>query len=105
MSDTTFTAPKGPFVALLLLSVAFAAWVVFQSVQLLSERNTLEALRTAQAQSLSQSQKLRGELDSIASNTQRLAESGNASARLIVDELRKRGITINPDAQSSPPPR
>ena len=42
--------------------------------------------------------KLRGLLDGLAADTQRLADRGNANAALRVTELSKRGITINPQA-------
>jgi hypothetical protein len=37
----------------------------------------------------------------MAVETQKLADLGNANARLIVDELRKRGITINRPAEGA----
>ena len=42
--------------------------------------------------------KLRTSLDSLAADTQRLADRGNANAALLVTELKRRGITINPQA-------
>jgi hypothetical protein len=45
--------------------------------------------------------KLRASLDALAADTQRLADTGNANAALLVAELKKRGITINPNP--SPP--
>ena len=46
--------------------------------------------------------KLREGLDTLAKQTQLLANKGNTSAKLIVDELKKRGITINPDSAPAP---
>ena len=43
----------------------------------------------------------RAKLDKVARETQQLADRGNPNAKFVVDELRKRGITINPTA--SPP--
>ena len=48
------------------------------------------------------SKKLRDQLDGLARETQLLANKGNAGARLIVDELKKRGITINPEPPATP---
>ena len=42
--------------------------------------------------------KLRTSLDGLAADTQGLADCGNANAALLVTELKKRGITINPQA-------
>ena len=47
--------------------------------------------------------KLRSSLDALARETAILADRGNAGARLIVDELRKRGVTINPKAPPAGP--
>ena len=45
--------------------------------------------------------KVRTQLDLIAKQMSMLAAQGNLGARVIIDELRKRGVTINPGA---PPP-
>lgn len=53
----------GPFIPIVLLAVAFVAWLGFQGWQL-------------------------------------VAEQGNANARVVVGELRRRGVTINPDGSA-----
>jgi hypothetical protein len=45
-----------------------------------------------------QAEKVRSTLDRLALETQKLADAGNPSARIVVDELRRRGVTINPPA-------
>jgi len=37
-------------------------------------------------------------IDSIAAGVKRLSDGGNANARVIVDELARRGVTINPNS-------
>jgi uncharacterized protein HemX len=84
------------FVPALLLALAFVLWLAFQAVQLVHEQQQLNAA-TANLQSQAQvATKLRAALDALATSTARLAADGNANARVIVDELRKRGVTINP---------
>ena len=68
--------------------------------QLLRERDALDTARTNQERLMENSKKLRDQLDGIARETQLLANKGNAGAKLIVDELKKRGITIS----TEPPP-
>ena len=80
--------------------VAATAWSGFQWYQLQLESETLTALRGNQASQLQQAQKVRATLDAMAQETQRLADTGNANARLVVEELRKRGITINRPASA-----
>jgi hypothetical protein len=87
-----------PFVPLLLLMIGLLIWSGAQMFQLFSERSTLKTLLSNQAAPFAASQKMRVQLDAVASGTQRLADQGNQNARLVVEELRKRGITISPTA-------
>lgn len=88
-----------PFLPLLLVVLAVFLWSGFQCYQLFGERQSLIATHGNQQRALDESAKVRGSLDALARETAVLADRGNASARLIVDELRKRGVTINPNAQ------
>jgi hypothetical protein len=88
----------GVFLPLLLLLVSSVGWFGFQASQLVAERTILRQSREAQQVQVQQSQQLRDSLDALASDTARLAERGNPNAQLVVDELRKRGVTIDPGA-------
>ena len=114
MNDSVNTRSPNVFVPLVLLCAGLLIWAGAQLFQLLNEHSTLKTLLSNQAAPFAASQKLRVQLDAVASGTQRLADSGNQNARLVVEELRKRGITINanstpaapvalPDANSQPP--
>ena len=92
---------KSAFVPILVLAAAFLAWSVFQAIMLVVESKTLAKARENQEVQKKNADNVRQALDGLARDTARLADRGNAGARLIVDELRKRGVTINPDA---PPP-
>lgn len=83
------------FVPLLLGGLALLGWLGFQAQQLMVERLGLQTAYASQQQTVDNSAKLRASLDTLAADTQRLADSGNASARTLVDELKKRGVTIN----------
>ena len=85
------------FVPVLLLALAVALWFCFQTVQLLKERAALGTTMAAQDKTMQEAKKLRDSLDAVARETALLADRGNQNAKLIVDELRKRGITINPN--------
>lgn len=89
-----------PFLPLLLALLAVFLWSGFQCYQLFGERQSLLTAHANQQRMLDESTKLRGSLDALARETAVLADQGNAGARLIVDELRKRGVTINPNAQA-----
>jgi len=88
---------------LALVVVSWSAWVVFQTTQLVSERTNLERLKVGQESAFQQSVKTRAEIDSIANDIARLATQGNSGAQLIVTELQKRGITIDPSKKTVPP--
>jgi hypothetical protein len=87
------------FWPLLIIGVATASWSGFQSYQLVREHEALKKLHANQEALVQNAVKLRAQLDGIAADTQRLADAGNANAQAIVAELRRRGITINPESQ------
>lgn len=92
---------RNPFVPLLLGTSALLAWFGLQTWLLSEEGATLQAAHASQQQTVDNATKLRQSLDAIAADTQRLADSSNPNARLLVQELRRRGITINPDAPAA----
>ena len=94
---------RSVFIPLLILALAVAGWGAFQLTQLLRERDSLDVARTNQERPMENSKKLRDQLDGIARETQLLANKGNAGAKLIVDELKKRGITISTDPPAAAP--
>ena len=93
--------PPSAFVPLLLAGLAVLGWLGFQAQQQYAERQILQSAYASQQQTVDSAGKLRASLDVLAADTQRLADSGNPNARALVDELKKRGVTIN---SASPPP-
>ena len=87
-----------PFLPLLLLVVAAVVWPAFQCYQLVLEKQGLATVYTNQSRQYEDAGKLRAQLDAIARETANLADKGNPGAKLIVGELAKRGVTINPNA-------
>ena len=95
--------PHSAFVPVLLFGLAVLAVLGWQTWVLVSERGALNTAHAAQQQTVDNAGKLRASLDTLAADTQRLADRGNANAALLVTELKKRGITINPAAAGSAP--
>jgi hypothetical protein len=93
---------RGPFVPALLLALAVLSWTGFQTWQFLAEQSNLQLAIGNQQPQVQQSQKVRAALESLATRTARIAQSGNANATIVVEELRKRGITIDPDSTPQP---
>jgi len=83
--------------------VTFFIWITFQTTQLVRENGMLKSLMASQETAIQEATKLRTQLDSVAKGTAELAQQGNANAKLIIEELRKRGITINPGTPGEPP--
>jgi hypothetical protein len=98
-------ASPSPFVPLLLIMFAVLAWMGVQTIELARERRLLDEAYAAQARGLEEAHKLRAAADSLAGKTLKPADGGNADAQLVVANLRRRGITINPSVPSPPPPR
>ena len=92
------------FVPVFLLALTYVAWTVFQTTQLVVERNALQTLRSNQDKQVEESKKVRERFESLSRETQLLANRGNRGAQLIMEELRRRGITITTDVPSQPPP-
>jgi hypothetical protein len=93
------------FAPLLLLTVTLLSWLGFQTYQLVGERQQLAQMRFAQEAQVEAAGKVRASLDTVATATAKLADSGNVNARILVAELRKRGITINPAAPAAAAPK
>lgn len=99
VAGPTRRAPQhGPFVPMLLATMALLVWLGFQAWGHYQDRLALQTAYANQQQTVDNATKLRASLDTLAADTQRLADTGNASARLLVEELKKRGVTINPAA-------
>ena len=99
-------AQRSAFLPLLLCGLSLLGWLAFQTSLLWRDQQLLQASHAGQQQTVDNASKLRGSLDTLAADTQRMAEAGNANARLLVEELRKRGVTISaPAAAAAVPPK
>ena len=58
------------------------------------ERGNLAAINAAQEPTIQEGAKMRQLLDSLAAKLARLAEGGNSNAKAIMEELRRRGVTV-----------
>ena len=79
------------------------AWSVFQGIQLHEEGKNLAALKGGQQSAFDQAQKVHKTLDALATETKKLGDAGNANAKLVIEEMRKRGITVNAPTQGLTP--
>jgi len=88
----------GLFLPVLLILITLVIWFGFQTYQVVKERENLKTLQANQETMFNNAQKMRAQMDAIAAETARLAQQGNANAAQVVNALKARGITINPNA-------
>ena len=93
---------RNAFAPLLVLSLALLLWFGFQCVALVDENQRLGAVHEKQEPLLQNARKLRETLDTLTHQTAKLADQGNRNARLIVDELKKRGVSTDPHPPQPP---
>ncbi|HKR19795.1 MAG TPA: hypothetical protein VJS41_06600 [Stellaceae bacterium] len=103
MSDPAPTGQRKPplELGLALLALGFFAAVLFQTVQLVRERANYSTILLNQQASLESTLKLRDQINALATDTATLAQSGNAAAKQVVDDLARQHITLHP---ATPPP-
>jgi hypothetical protein len=94
---------RNAFVPMLITSITLVLWFGFQTYQLLQEKNNLGILAANQEAVHKNSEKMRAQLEVLASGTSKLAQQGNANAQQIVSALAQRGVTINSNEVAKPP--
>ena len=97
-----FSAPTSPaatlsaFLPIAILGIVMLAWFAFQAMQFRAERDAIRDATANQEKLVDEAKKLRDSFHAIARGAEELAEAGNPGARVIVEGLKKRGITIAP---------
>lgn len=81
---------------LLILSLVLLVIVGLQTFGLVQEGGQIAAIRLGQDAAVAQGEKIRAQLDSLANETAKMADKGNANAKAIVEDLKKQGITVKP---------
>ncbi len=90
------------FVPLLLVVFSVLLMVVGQLIQIMQERDQLAARKASQEKPLQESANVRNQFDSVTTGMARLAAQGNPHAAMLLEELKKQGVTINLPDNSSP---
>ncbi len=84
-----------PFIITL---VALTIYFVFQTLQLATERNNLGMVKANQDAAIQEAQKVQIQFKTLVSKTGELAAQGHAGARMVMEELQKRGLGAAPEA-------
>jgi hypothetical protein len=105
-ADEEPTRPRAainPWPLLAVLVVAILSWFGYQAWHLQREHRSLVQIRASSEAPLDQARKRRAQLESIMRRTFELAQKGNPGATFILQELARRGVTINPAPPGTPP--
>jgi hypothetical protein len=88
---------RGTNLPLTILLSALVLWFGFQTLQLATERANLGEARGHQEAAMQEAKKLRTQFESLISKTSELAHKGPAGAKLVMEELQKRGMGAQPE--------
>ena len=93
---------RGQNLPLILALAALLVWHGFQTFQLLRERAQLGIAKDSQEAALQESQKVQTQFSTLIGKTSDLAVKGHAGARMVMEELQKRGLGPAPSAAPAP---
>ena len=99
--DRSFSETKSSNVPLILTLLALTVYFGFQTLQSASERSNLAAVKSNQEAAIQEAQKVQAQFKTLVTRTGQLADQGHAGAKMVMEELQKRGIGFAPEA---PPP-
>ena len=97
-----FVKAAGAGLPLALLALALFLMLAFQTVQLVRESETLATIDRNQDTPLQETARLRQAVDSLAGDIAQLAQSGNANAKQVIDEMAKQNIVLRPQPPTTP---
>lgn len=86
-----------------LLALGFFLAVLFQTVQLVRERINYSTITLNQQAPLQNTLKLRDQINALANDTAQLAQTGNAAAKQVVDDLAHQHIALHPANEPASP--
>lgn len=101
--DAPAAVEKAPLTLPLILTLtALTIFFGFQTLQFFHERNNLAMVKSSQEAATQEAQKIQTQFKTLVNKTSELADKGHAGARMVMEELFKRGVSSAP--QPVPPP-
>lgn len=97
------TVTKPSHLPLILTLAALLIYFAFQTLQLVSERSNLGLVKSNQEGAMQEAQKIQAQFKTLVGKTSELAEQGHAGAKMVMEELLKRGVSESPQPPSSQP--
>jgi hypothetical protein len=95
LSAVTQPVSNQPFIITL---VALMIYFAFQTLQLAVERNNLGLVKANQNAAIQEAQKVQAQFKTLVTKTGELAAQGHAGAKMVMEELQKRGLGAAPEA-------
>ena len=93
---------RGSSIALTLTLVSLILWFGFQAFQLVRDRSSLQVVKANQETAMQESEKIRTQFQTLMTKTAELANQGHAGAKMVVDELQKRGLGVSVSPEEKP---
>jgi len=87
-----------PFILTL---AALIIYFGFQTLQLVGERSNMTVVKSNQEAAIQEAQKVQAQFKNLVDKTSELADQGHAGAKMVMEELLKRGVSSAP--QGMPP--
>ena len=87
-----------PFILTL---AALIIYFGFQTLQLLGERSNMTVVKSNQEAAIQEAQKVQAQFKNLVDKTSELADQGHAGAKMVMEELLKRGVSSAPQAMPS----
>ncbi|HEX5019107.1 MAG TPA: hypothetical protein VFX54_00500 [Candidatus Binatia bacterium] len=84
-----------PFILTL---AALIIYFGFQTLQLLGERSNMTVVKSNQEAAMQEAQKVQAQFKNLVDKTSELADQGHAGAKMVMEELLKRGVSSAPQA-------
>jgi len=92
----------GSSIALTLTLVSLILWFGFQAFQLVRDRSSLQVVKANQETAMQESEKIRTQFQTLMTKTAELANQGHAGAKMVIDELQKRGVGVGVSPEEKP---
>ncbi len=101
--DTLAVVQKASLTLPLILTfAALTIYFGFQTLQFLYERSNLLMVKSSQEAASQEAQKIQAQFKTLVDKIGELADQGHAGAKMVMEELLKRGVGSAP--QPAPPP-
>lgn len=83
-------------IALVLVVLSVFLATLFQTIEMLDERDSLSDLHNLQDNSVREAGDVRHRFDALASGLLKLDAAGDAGAHAVIEEMRRQGLNLQP---------